>query len=49
LNAGAAFHAAGKCSDIKSGVAFAREVIGSGAALEKLEQLVGFSRSVSLT
>ncbi len=49
LNAGAAFYAAGKCHDIKSGVAFAREIIRSGAALEKLEQLVGFSRSASLT
>jgi anthranilate phosphoribosyltransferase len=48
LNAGAALHAAGKCDDIGSGVALAREVIGSGAALEKLEQLVGFSRSVAL-
>ncbi len=48
LNAGAALHVAGKCHDLGSGVAFAREVIGSGAALEKLEQLVGFSRSASL-
>ncbi|MBU1565647.1 MAG: anthranilate phosphoribosyltransferase [Proteobacteria bacterium] len=49
LNAGAALHAAGKCTTIGSGVTFAREIIGSGAALEKLEQLVGFSRSASLT
>ena len=48
LNAGAALHAAGKCRDIGSGVTLAREVIGSGAALNKLEQLVGFSRSASL-
>jgi len=46
LNAGAAFHAAGKCNDIKSGVVFAREIIHSGAALGKLEQLLGFCRSV---
>ncbi len=47
LNAGAALHAAGKCSDIGSGVRFARELINSGAALGKLEQLLAFSRSVS--
>lgn len=47
LNAGAALHAAGKSDTIKSGVALAREVVGSGAALAKLEQLLGFCRSVS--
>ncbi|MDK9707541.1 MAG: anthranilate phosphoribosyltransferase [Desulforhopalus sp.] len=47
LNAGAALHAAGKSETIKSGVALAREVIASGAALAKLEQLLAFCRSVS--
>jgi anthranilate phosphoribosyltransferase len=45
LNAGAALHAGGKCRDIGSGVLFARELVGSGAALGKLDELVGFCRS----
>ncbi|MFH0782774.1 MAG: anthranilate phosphoribosyltransferase [Pseudomonadota bacterium] len=49
LNAGAALHAAGKSGDIKSGVVLARDIISSGAALEKLEQLVGFCRSASIS
>lgn len=47
LNAGAALYAAGKCDDIGAGVAFAREIIGSGSALNKLDQLVGLSRSAA--
>ncbi len=48
LNAGAALHVAGKSGDIKSGVVLAREIIRSGAALRKLEQLVGFCRLASI-
>lgn len=43
LNAGASLLAAGKVDTIKNGVTQAREVIASGAALDKLEQLIGFS------
>ncbi len=44
LNAGAALLAGGKVDKIRAGVNMAREIVGSGAALEKLEQLVGFSK-----
>lgn len=44
LNAGTALMAAGKADSIVAGIGLAREVIGSGAALAKLEQLVKFSR-----
>lgn len=47
LNSGAALHAAGRAESIKAGVAMARSLIGSGAALEKLEQLVHFSRNAA--
>lgn len=43
LNAGASLLAAGKVDTVKDGVTQAREVISSGAALDKLEQLIGFS------
>jgi anthranilate phosphoribosyltransferase len=43
LNAGASFLAAGKDATLKDGVCRAREVVASGAALNKLEQLVSFS------
>lgn len=43
LNAGASLLAAGKVDTLKDGVNQAREVIASGAALNKLEQLIGFS------
>ena len=46
LNAGAALMAAGRAKDLVSGVALAREVVTSGASLNKLEALVAFSRSV---
>jgi len=47
LNAGAALLAAGKVEDIKSGVNMAREIIASGAAFKKLEQLISFSQAVT--
>jgi anthranilate phosphoribosyltransferase len=43
LNAGASLLAAGKVDTVKDGVTSAREVIASGAALSKLEQLIDFS------
>jgi len=42
LNAGAALMAAEKSDDIASGVKLARRIIESGAALEKLDNLVAF-------
>lgn len=44
LNAGTALMAAGKADSIAGGIELAREVIGSGAALAKLDQLITFSR-----
>ncbi|NQS72146.1 MAG: anthranilate phosphoribosyltransferase [Desulfobulbaceae bacterium] len=44
LNAGAALMAADKAPDILGGIALAREVIRSGAALAKLDALVQFSQ-----
>jgi len=46
LNGGAALMAAGRTADLASGVALAREVVISGAALSKVDALVAFSRSV---
>lgn len=43
LNAGASLMAAGRTDNLKEGVTRAREIIRSGAALKKLEQLVSFS------
>ncbi len=43
LNAGAALMAAGISDDLQSGVNIAAEVIDSGKAIAKLEQLVSFS------
>ncbi len=43
LNAGAALLAAGKADTIQAGITQARELIQSGAALKKLDQLVRFS------
>ncbi len=45
LNAGAALMAAGICDNLQSGVNAAAEVIDSGKAIAKLEQLVSFSNS----
>ncbi|HIJ78054.1 MAG: anthranilate phosphoribosyltransferase [Desulfobulbaceae bacterium] len=44
LNAGAALMAAGKTADLQGGVDLAREVVTSGAALQKLEALVSFCK-----
>ena len=44
LNAGAALMAAGRADDLKTGVNKAREIIASGAALEKLDKLVAFCK-----
>ncbi|WP_417909725.1 anthranilate phosphoribosyltransferase [Candidatus Electronema sp. PJ] len=46
LNAGAALMAAGKAADLLGGIALAREVIASGAALAKLESFVVFCKPV---
>ncbi|MGI6657785.1 MAG: anthranilate phosphoribosyltransferase [Desulfobulbus sp.] len=44
LNAGASLMAAGRVANIQAGIDRAREVIASGAALDKVEQLVRASR-----
>lgn len=44
MNAGAALMAAGRVGDLKEGVALARKIVESGAALGKLEDLIGYSR-----
>ena len=46
LNAGAALMAAGRSDDLAAGVALAREAVTSGSALNKVEALVAFSKSV---
>ncbi len=46
LNAGAAIYVAGKAVDLWGGVAKAREVIESGAARAKLDQLVTFTQAI---
>jgi anthranilate phosphoribosyltransferase len=43
LNSGAALMAAGLCDDLKSGIKKAAKTIDSGAALEKLDQLITLS------
>lgn len=43
LNGGAALLAAGKVDSLQNGVELARKVVESGAALEKLNELVAFS------
>lgn len=45
LNGGAALMAAGKAADLKAGVSMAREIIASGAALEKLDNLIAFCKA----
>src|SRR3954464_2014618 len=47
LNAGAALYAANVASDIKDGIARARQVLESGAARQKLEQLVSTSKKLA--
>ena len=44
LNAGAALYAANVASSIEDGLRRAREAINSGAALQKLQELVGYSQ-----
>ncbi len=44
LNAGAALMAAGKADDLQAGVKEAREIIASGAALKKLDDLIVFCK-----
>jgi anthranilate phosphoribosyltransferase len=45
LNAGAAIYVAGLASTLEEGVAKAHQVIGSGAAKAKLDQLIALSNS----
>ena len=45
LNGGAALLAAGKAEDLAGGVKLAAEIIDSGAALKKLDELVAFCRA----
>ncbi|MCP4341192.1 MAG: anthranilate phosphoribosyltransferase [Desulfobulbaceae bacterium] len=47
LNAGASLLAAGKADSLQDGVTQAREIVKSGAAFKKLEQLVSFSSSAA--
>jgi anthranilate phosphoribosyltransferase len=47
LNAGAAIYAAGVADSLESGVARAGEVIASGAARNKLEELAAFTRRLA--
>ena len=44
LNAGAALMVAGQADDMQAGVEQAREIIASGAALEKLDNLIAFCK-----
>jgi anthranilate phosphoribosyltransferase len=43
LNSGAALMAAGKAADLKAGIELAREIVGSGDALAKVDALAAFS------
>jgi anthranilate phosphoribosyltransferase len=47
LNSGAALYVAGKAPGLKTGVEMATEVIDSGAALAKLDDLIAFSKNVT--
>jgi anthranilate phosphoribosyltransferase len=49
LNAAGAIAAAGHADDLREGLELARETLDSGAALERLEQLVAFSRQTVAT
>ena len=46
LNAGAAIYVAGKVKTIEEGVLLASELIESGEAREKLEEIVSFTQSM---
>ncbi|PCJ22932.1 MAG: anthranilate phosphoribosyltransferase [SAR86 cluster bacterium] len=47
LNAGAAIYAANLVSDLKAGVELAKDVLISGEAVNKLDQLAAFTQSVA--
>ena len=47
LNAGAAIMAAGKVKSIADGVRMARDVIDSGRAIAKLDNLIAFSQRLA--
>jgi anthranilate phosphoribosyltransferase len=49
LNAAGAIAAAGHAEDLREGLALAQETVDSGAAAERLEQLVSFSRETVAT
>lgn len=49
LNAGAALYAAGVCSDWQTGVSLADDVMDSGQALEKMNELAQFSTLLTTT
>jgi anthranilate phosphoribosyltransferase len=49
LNAAGAIAAAGHADDLREGLAMARETVDSGAAADRLEQLVSFSRETVVT
>ena len=46
LNAGAAIYAANLSIGLAAGVEQAKEILSSGAALDKLSELVDFSQSI---
>jgi anthranilate phosphoribosyltransferase len=46
LNAAGAIAAGGHAADLREGLEVAREALDSGAALARLEELVGFSQAV---
>ena len=47
MNAGAVMLAGDKVNSLDEGIALAREAIGNGSALAKMEQLIKFSRSMT--
>jgi anthranilate phosphoribosyltransferase len=46
LNAGAAIYAANLCDDLPTGVRQAQEILRSGAALQKLQQLAAYTSAI---
>jgi anthranilate phosphoribosyltransferase len=48
LNAAGAIAAAGRAADLRDALAIARETLASGAAAERLEQLIAFSRGAAV-
>jgi anthranilate phosphoribosyltransferase len=49
LNAAGAIAAAGHAADLREGLELARETLDSGAAAERLDRLVAFSRRAVAT